>query len=219
MEVQEWDKVTFFDMGSTDNVGVSAYKWTVDGPLGTSTVWGDKLSYYFEKNGNYTVTLTVYDSTGNNASAQFTVDAGQKGSGHDSDGDGMSDIKEVQYGLDPDENDADRDYDRDLLTNKQEVDMGTDPKNPDTDGDGIPDGWEIENKLESNEQLNDHLNKLCKDLRTSVYEANTEKMEVTSKLNMIEQNVKRLVEEQPSIHSEISLIEEQISQNFQPIRK
>ena len=73
---------------------------------------------------------------------------------------------------------------------------------------------EIENKLESNEQLNDHLNKLCKDLRTSVYEANTEKMEVTSKLNMIEQNVKRLVEEQPSIHSEISLIEEQISQNF-----
>ncbi len=148
MEVQEGEKVTFFDMGSTDNVGVSAYKWTVEGELGTSTVWGDKLNYYFEKFGNYTITLTVYDSTGNNASVPFKVNAGQKGAGFDSDGDGMSDIKEVQYGLDPYENDADRDYDRDLLTNKQEIDMGTDPKNPDTDGDGMPDGWEVDNKLD-----------------------------------------------------------------------
>jgi len=73
---------------------------------------------------------------------------------------------------------------------------------------------DIENKLDENEQQNDHLNKLCKDLRTSVYEANTEKVEVNSKLGLIEQNVKRLIEEQPSIEGEISLIEEQIAQSI-----
>lgn len=148
MEVQEGEKVTFFDMGSTDNVGVSAYKWTVEGPLGTSTIWGNRLSYFFELNGNYTVTLMVFDSTGNNASAQFYVDAGQKAQGHDGDGDGLPDIWEVQMGLDPNEKDADRDPDRDLLTNKQEYDLGTDPKNADTDGDGMPDGWEVDHKLD-----------------------------------------------------------------------
>ncbi|MCU0798464.1 MAG: PKD domain-containing protein [Candidatus Thermoplasmatota archaeon] len=148
MEVQEGEKVTFSDQGSTDNVGVSAYKWTVEGPLGTSTIWGDKLSYFFELNGNYTLTLTVYDSTGNNASAQFKVDAGQKAQGYDSDGDGIPDIWELQKGLDPTEKDADRDYDKDLLTNKQEYDLGTDPKNADSDSDGIPDGWEVDHKLD-----------------------------------------------------------------------
>jgi len=56
---------------------------------------------------------------------------------------------------------------------------------------------------------------LCKDLRTAVYEANTEQMQVSSKLSVIEQNVKRLKEEEPLIASEIDLLAEQIAQSVQ----
>jgi chromosome segregation protein len=71
----------------------------------------------------------------------------------------------------------------------------------------------MEEKLERNEQQNEHLAKLCKDLRTAVYEANTEKVEVNSKLSLLEQNVRRLSEEQPSILGEINLIEQQFDQS------
>ena len=73
----------------------------------------------------------------------------------------------------------------------------------------------LEGQIKKNERLNEHLAKLCKDLRTAVYEANTKKMEVSSKLGAIEQNIKRLREEQPLIVSEIDLLEEQITQSVQ----
>jgi plastocyanin len=148
MTVQEGEKVMFTDMGSTDNVGVSAYRWSVDGPLGVTTVWGNRLSYFFELSGNYTVALTVYDSTGNNATGQFNVVASEKAQGHDSDGDGIPDLWETAKGLDPSTDDAGRDYDGDLLTNGQEYQLGTDPKDLDTDDDEIPDGWEEDNGLD-----------------------------------------------------------------------
>jgi chromosome segregation protein len=72
---------------------------------------------------------------------------------------------------------------------------------------------ELENRIEKNNQANIHLEKLCKDLRTAVYEANTEKMQVASKLSAIEQNIKRLKEEEPLITSEIDLLAEQIAQS------
>ena len=72
-----------------------------------------------------------------------------------------------------------------------------------------------ESQIENNYQAKVHLDKLCKDLRTSVYEANTEKMQVGSKLGIIEQNVKRLKEEEPLIASEIDLLAEQIAQSVQ----
>ncbi len=72
---------------------------------------------------------------------------------------------------------------------------------------------ELEARIEKNSQANAHLEKLCKDLRTSVYEANTEKMQVSSKLSVIEQNIKRLREEEPLITSEIDLLAEQIAQS------
>jgi chromosome segregation protein len=56
---------------------------------------------------------------------------------------------------------------------------------------------------------------LCKELRTAVYEANTEQMQVSSKLSVIEQNVKRLKEEEPLIAGEIDLLAEQIAQSVQ----
>ncbi|MHC4395006.1 MAG: chromosome segregation protein SMC [Planctomycetota bacterium] len=73
----------------------------------------------------------------------------------------------------------------------------------------------VEEQIDKNSQTNEHLDKLCKDLRTAIYEANTEKMQVTSKVSVSEQNIKRLKEEQPLINSEIDLLEEQIAQSVQ----
>jgi len=73
----------------------------------------------------------------------------------------------------------------------------------------------LEAQLEKNSQTNEHLAKLCKDLRTAIYEANTEKMQVGSDLSVIEQNVKRLREEEPLIAGEIDLLEEQIARSVQ----
>jgi len=60
-----------------------------------------------------------------------------------------------------------------------------------------------------------HLEKLCKDLRTAVYEANTEKTQISSKLAALEDGIKRLRQEQPLITGEIDLIETQIAQSVQ----
>ena len=73
----------------------------------------------------------------------------------------------------------------------------------------------IESQIEKSNQTKIHLDKLCKDLRTATYEANTEKMQVSSKLSVIEQNIKRLKEEEPLIVSEIDLLAEQIDQSVQ----
>jgi len=74
---------------------------------------------------------------------------------------------------------------------------------------------ETEEQIEKNSHTNEHLTKLCKELRTAIYEANTEKMQVSSKLTVYEQNIKRLSEEQPLIASEIDLLEAQIAQSVQ----
>jgi chromosome segregation protein len=73
----------------------------------------------------------------------------------------------------------------------------------------------IESQIDKNHQTKIHLDKLCKDLRTAVYEANTEQMQVRSKLSVIEQNIKRLKDEEPLIASEIDLLAEQIAQSVQ----
>ena len=73
----------------------------------------------------------------------------------------------------------------------------------------------LEHQIEQNNQTKAHLEKLCKDLRTAVYEANTEKMQAASKLAVIEQGVKQLSQEQPLIAGEIGLLEEQIAESVQ----
>ncbi len=73
----------------------------------------------------------------------------------------------------------------------------------------------IESQIEKNNQTKSHLDELCKDLRTAVYEANTEKMQVSSKLSVIEQNINRLRQEEPLITGEIDLLAEQIAQSVQ----
>jgi len=74
---------------------------------------------------------------------------------------------------------------------------------------------EIEGRIEKNNRTNEHLTKLCKELRTAIYEAHTEKMQVSSKLTVYEQNIKRLSEEQPLLAGEIELLEAQIAQSVQ----
>ncbi len=73
----------------------------------------------------------------------------------------------------------------------------------------------LEEQIEKNSQTGTHIDKLCKELRTAIYEANTEQMQVSSNLAVIEQNIKRLSEEQPLIAGEIGLLEEQIAQSVQ----
>ena len=73
----------------------------------------------------------------------------------------------------------------------------------------------LEQTLEQTEHKNEHLGELCKELRTSIYEANTEKVDVESRLRMVEQNIKRLGEEQPILADEIRLLEDEVRQSVQ----
>ncbi|NQT01184.1 MAG: chromosome segregation protein SMC [Planctomycetes bacterium] len=73
----------------------------------------------------------------------------------------------------------------------------------------------VESQIERNNQRKGHLDELYKDLRTAVYEANTEKMQVGSKLSLIEQNIQRLRQEEPLLANEIDILAEQIAQSVQ----
>ncbi len=73
----------------------------------------------------------------------------------------------------------------------------------------------LDRQIDEAIRTGDHLTKLCKDLRTAVYEANTEKTQINSKLFALEESIKRLREEQPLITGEIDLLEKQIAESVQ----
>lgn len=73
----------------------------------------------------------------------------------------------------------------------------------------------LEQTLEQTEHKNEHLSELCKELRTSIYEANTEKVDTESRMRMVEQNIKRLSQEQPILVGEIQTLEEEIRNSVQ----
>ncbi len=58
----------------------------------------------------------------------------------DADGDGLSDVEELERGTNP----LDHDSDDDGVDDGTEVTIGTDPLNPDSDGDGSSDGEELD---------------------------------------------------------------------------
>jgi chromosome segregation protein len=74
---------------------------------------------------------------------------------------------------------------------------------------------QLEDQMQRNTQTKSHLDKLCKDLRTAVYEVNTEKMQINSKLAVYERDIKRLKDEEPLIASEMGTLEAQIAQSVQ----
>ncbi|MBN1507901.1 MAG: chromosome segregation protein SMC [Sedimentisphaerales bacterium] len=74
---------------------------------------------------------------------------------------------------------------------------------------------QLEGHVQRNTQTKGHLEKLCKDLRTAIYEANTEKVQVTSRLAAYDHDIRRLKEEEPLIASEIGTLEAEIAQSVQ----
>ena len=65
----------------------------------------------------------------------------------DSDSDGVADWWEWSH-FGTLERNGSLDWDNDQLNDKGEYLNSTDPKRPDTDGDGMPDGWEVEHRLD-----------------------------------------------------------------------
>lgn len=74
---------------------------------------------------------------------------------------------------------------------------------------------DLEGRVQRGTQTKTHLEKLCKDLRTAIYEANTEKTQVNSKLALFEQDITRLKEEEPLIANELGSLENEIEQSVQ----
>ena len=71
----------------------------------------------------------------------------------------------------------------------------------------------LEQEFGLNSRQSEHLAKLCQDLRTAVYEASTEKVDIESRQRLTEQNIKRLSDEQPVIAGEIEMLQRQIGES------
>ncbi|HOM76525.1 MAG TPA: chromosome segregation protein SMC [Anaerohalosphaeraceae bacterium] len=69
--------------------------------------------------------------------------------------------------------------------------------------------------LEEQEHKNEHLSGLCQELRTSIYEANTERVDAEARLRVLDDNICRVKQEQPVITGEIEQLEEEIQQSVQ----
>jgi Tol biopolymer transport system component len=80
------------------------------------------------------------DTDGDGLTNDREIELGTDPENPDSDGDGLLDGNEVERGTDP----LNPDTDGDGLSDGDEVQRGTDPLNPDTDGDGLSDGDEVQ---------------------------------------------------------------------------
>ncbi len=74
---------------------------------------------------------------------------------------------------------------------------------------------QLDSQIQKNTQTRGHLEKLCKDLRTAIYEVNTEKTQINSKLAVYERDISRLKEEEPLIAKELDSLEAEIAQSVQ----
>jgi len=106
--------VTFDGNACSDLDGIDNYTWSFNYNSSAITLYGINPTFKFEKIGNYSVTLSITDPSGNQASTMIWINV----TGLDSDNDGLTD------------------YDEENI-------YSTDPNDPDTDGDGIDDGEEI----------------------------------------------------------------------------
>jgi hypothetical protein len=71
--VEEGTTVTLTSTESTDNVGVTAYRWTFEYRGETIMLEGSEVKYEFERPGTYQVTLSVEDGEGNTGTDVMTV--------------------------------------------------------------------------------------------------------------------------------------------------
>jgi hypothetical protein len=74
IRIYEGDKVTFDGSASIDNVEIVNYTWTITLDNVVATLYGAEVTYTFEKIGNYSLKLTVYDSEENWHSTESWVD-------------------------------------------------------------------------------------------------------------------------------------------------
>ncbi len=72
----------------------------------------------------------------------------------------------------------------------------------------------LQNQAQQHANHSQHLEKNLQELRTAIYETNTEEISTRSQLEQIDQNISRLKREQPLITSEIETIEEQIQDSM-----
>jgi hypothetical protein len=107
--------VTFDGSSSSDNDVIENYTWSFNYDGETISLYGINPSFKFGVIGNYTITLTVDDPSGNLASTSIWINV----FGVDKDGDGLTDHDEENI-------------------------YETNPNVPDTDGDGVNDGDEID---------------------------------------------------------------------------
>lgn len=145
------DDTAATDPGQAARVTVLANDSDVDGDMLSvaSVTQGSNGSVVINADG--TVTYTANAGFVGNDSFTYTASDGRGGTsvatvrvsvGVDTDGDGLTDIREVGLGTDP----RDPDTDDDGITDGIEVDVGTtDPLSDDTDDDGVADGTEDTN--------------------------------------------------------------------------
>jgi PKD repeat protein len=98
------ERVTFNAVGSSDDVGIVMYMWTFNYDGDTQTLDGEQVLYTFEIAGEYVVTLTVEDGSGNEDTDTMTVRvlsegerAWRLGPFEDGDGEAVEGVKVVVY--------------------------------------------------------------------------------------------------------------------------
>ncbi len=130
--------VTFTGSGSTDNVGIVNYTWRFNHNRTAITLYGVTPTFRFWTPGNYTVTLTAWDSAGNSDTDTLIVHVNFISVPPiDSDSDGVPDDQDA-FPSNPDESE---DTDGDGVGDNADA-FPTDPAaSADTDADGSPDVW------------------------------------------------------------------------------
>jgi len=153
-QVTQGDTVTFDGTGSSDDSGtISNYKWEFVYDGAPIMLYGVGPSFKFDNVGDYIVTLTVKDPSGNpgtdtmlvsvNATEDNPPEDQPEDPPEDSDDDGLPDDWEEEHFGDLEQNGTE-DSDNDGLTELEEFEEGTDPNDADSDDDGVSDGEEVE---------------------------------------------------------------------------
>jgi hypothetical protein len=95
--IKEGGTASFNATGSSDNSGIWTYVWSFNYNQAPIELAGDEASYKFQLKGNYTITLTVIDLSGNVATATTYVEVVGEGGVIDGDGDGDPDVGRALY--------------------------------------------------------------------------------------------------------------------------